>query len=486
MQTTLEQPRTQPEAKPATSPALPTLWGMDWVDLHARFWASRGIQIVRPGEQSKLVRHAELYLLLGKDALTLLRVAQVLDNASWLEPDLIIVRVQDRSQLPYTEVVRADDQGRFRGFERHYKQSQLRTGRIVFTPDRSLAAVWQEAASEAEAWKQLRSITRRNDRYAVKLPGKLFDASSQEDLARFGHELVTRWKRPDTTISRVRQHGENIWADKDAKVGLGPGIRGPLWIGAGRELSATDTAVGPAVMWDRGDARPPEDELDWTVVETLSGNATGASPSNTPVPEAKKRPFKRVFDICFALGALLLTFPVYPLVMLAILLEDGRPFFFAHRRETLGGREFGCLKFRSMRKDSEQIKAKLMSQNQADGPQFFIKDDPRLTRVGAFIREYQLDELPQLWNILRGDMSVVGPRPSPYKENQYCPPWREARLSVRPGLTGLWQISRTREEGNDFQEWIKYDIKYVEKQSFLMDLWIIWRTVALLIRRVTG
>jgi lipopolysaccharide/colanic/teichoic acid biosynthesis glycosyltransferase len=138
-----------------------------------------------------------------------------------------------------------------------------------------------------------------------------------------------------------------------------------------------------------------------------------------------------------------------------------------------------------MRKDSEEIKARLMAQNQADGPQFFIKNDPRLTKVGAFIREYQIDELPQLFNIVKGDMRVVGPRPSPFKENQYCPPWREARLSVRPGLTGLWQISRTREEGNDFQEWIKYDIRYVEKQSFWLDLWIIWRTIVLLVKRAT-
>jgi len=138
-----------------------------------------------------------------------------------------------------------------------------------------------------------------------------------------------------------------------------------------------------------------------------------------------------------------------------------------------------------MRKDSEQIKARLMAQNQADGPQFFIKNDPRLTKVGAFIREYQIDELPQLFNILKGEMSVVGPRPSPFKENQFCPPWREARLSVRPGLTGLWQISRTREEGNDFQEWIRYDIQYVEKQSFWMDVWIIWRTILLVVRRAT-
>jgi len=87
--------------------------------------------------------------------------------------------------------------------------------------------------------------------------------------------------------------------------------------------------------------------------------------------------------------------------------------------------------------------------------------------------------------VLVGDMSIVGPRPSPFHENQYCPPWREARLSVRPGITGLWQIRRTRAEGADFQEWIKYDIEYVERQTFLLDLWIIWRTVLLILRKAT-
>jgi len=166
-------------------------------------------------------------------------------------------------------------------------------------------------------------------------------------------------------------------------------------------------------------------------------------------------------------------------------IEDGFPVFFRHRRETMGGQEFGCLKFRSMRNDAEKMKAQLVGKNQADGPQFFMKDDPRNTRVGKLLRDLQLDELPQFINVLRGDMSVVGPRPSPFKENQYCPPWREARLSVRPGLTGLWQISRTRAEGTDFQEWIKFDIEYVERQSFFFDLWIIWRTVAMLVRRLT-
>jgi lipopolysaccharide/colanic/teichoic acid biosynthesis glycosyltransferase len=105
--------------------------------------------------------------------------------------------------------------------------------------------------------------------------------------------------------------------------------------------------------------------------------------------------------------------------------------------------------------------------------------------VGRVLRKYHLDELPQFFNVLLGHMSVVGPRPSPFVENQYCPPWREARLSVRPGITGLWQIMRTRRPGADFQEWIKYDIEYVETRNWWLDLSIIFRTALLLLRRIS-
>lgn len=179
---------------------------------------------------------------------------------------------------------------------------------------------------------------------------------------------------------------------------------------------------------------------------------------------------------------LAVTVPFYPLVMLAIAVEDGTPFFFAHRRQTLGGREFPCLKFRTMRRDAEKIKAELMTVNAADGPQFFMENDPRVTAVGRFCARFQIDELPQFINVLLGHMSVVGPRPSPDKENQYCPAWREARLSVRPGVTGLWQVSRTREPQTDFQEWIRYDLEYVQHQSFIGDLRIIIRTIRTIIK----
>jgi lipopolysaccharide/colanic/teichoic acid biosynthesis glycosyltransferase len=134
--------------------------------------------------------------------------------------------------------------------------------------------------------------------------------------------------------------------------------------------------------------------------------------------------------------------------------------------------------------NAAEMAKKLREENQADGPQFFIEKDPRVTRTGAWLRRFHLDELPQLWNVLRGQMSLVGPRPSPDEENQYCPAWRDARLSVRPGITGLWQLKRTRVEGSDFQEWIRYDIEYVRSASFWLDVRICLLTLrSILFRR---
>ena len=253
-----------------------------------------------------------------------------------------------------------------------------------------------------------------------------------------------------------------------------------MWVGAGRNIDSGTLIVGPDIVWDDPERAPDPGDVRWLDLEP-SERTEPLQPRYRPPIE---RVIKRGFDIVFAAIALLLTLPIYPLVMLAILIEDGRPFFFAHTRESLDSKEFPCLKFRSMRKDAEKMKAQIAEMNQVDGPQFYIQNDPRLTRVGRFIRKLQIDELPQFLNVLLGHMSVVGPRPSPYKENQYCPGWREARLSVRPGVTGLWQVSRTRAAGSDFQEWIRYDIEYVENMSLWLDLKIIWRTILMILRSI--
>jgi len=125
---------------------------------------------------------------------------------------------------------------------------------------------------------------------------------------------------------------------------------------------------------------------------------------------------------------------------------------------------------------ANEIQQKLRHISQVDGPQFKMEDDPRINLVGKFLRETYLDEIPQFLNVLFGEMSVVGPRPSPESENTLCPSWRDARLSVRPGITGLWQLYRTREPMKDFQEWIYYDTEYVKNLSMKMDWKVCWKT----------
>jgi len=187
--------------------------------------------------------------------------------------------------------------------------------------------------------------------------------------------------------------------------------------------------------------------------------------------------FKRIADIITAVTVLIFFAPFLPVIALAVKLNSRGPVFFKDRRQGLHGKTFECLKFRTMLVGADQMQEKLRVVNQADGPQFKVADDPRVSAVGRFLRNTYIDEIPQFVNVLSGRMSVVGPRPSPEVENTLCAPWRDARLSVRPGITGLWQVCRTRQPMKDFQEWIHYDIKYVRDLSLKLDLWICWRTV---------
>lgn len=185
---------------------------------------------------------------------------------------------------------------------------------------------------------------------------------------------------------------------------------------------------------------------------------------------------KRILDVILSATVLVLFAPFIPLIMLAVKLTSKGPVFFKDTRQGLHGKNFKCLKFRTMQVGAHAMQDRLRGLSKTDGPQFMIPDDPRITAVGKFLRETYLDEIPQFFNVLLGQMSVVGPRPSPERENRLCPFWRDARLSVRPGVTGLWQICRTRGHMRDFQEWIHYDIKYVRELSPQMDLWICLQT----------
>lgn len=193
------------------------------------------------------------------------------------------------------------------------------------------------------------------------------------------------------------------------------------------------------------------------------------------------RLIKRFFDIVFSLFILLWVSLVFPVIVLLLKWNSPGPIFYRARRQGLHGQEFDCLKFRTMMTQADTLQERLRIVNQVDGPQFKITNDPRITGVGKFLRDTCIDELPQFINVLLGQMSVVGPRPSPENENESCPAWRDARLSVRPGITGLWQVCRTRQASMDFQEWVYYDTKYVRNLSFSQDFSICLKTASKLI-----
>jgi len=187
------------------------------------------------------------------------------------------------------------------------------------------------------------------------------------------------------------------------------------------------------------------------------------------------RLIKRGMDIAGAVLGLVLCAPLMALIALAIKLDSPGPVIFSQTRVGIGGRPFLIHKFRSMREGAENELEQLRELNEADGPLFKIRDDPRMTRVGRFLRRFSLDELPQLWNVLRGEMSLVGPRPAlPTEVSQYME-WHKKRLEVRPGMTGLWQI-----RGRcllSFDEGVLLDIYYIENWSLWLDCKILLDTI---------
>ena len=186
---------------------------------------------------------------------------------------------------------------------------------------------------------------------------------------------------------------------------------------------------------------------------------------------------KRALDVTVATLSLALLSPVFAVVAAVIWLESRGPVFYRDKREGLRGQVFGCWKFRTMYTGAHLAQRDLKVLDHTDGPHFKVDRDPRVTRAGRLLRATNLDEIPQLLNVLWGEMSLVGPRPSPFRENQICVPWREARLSVRPGVTGFWQVCRHDRSAGDFHQWIEYDLLYVRHLSVWLDLKILAATI---------
>jgi lipopolysaccharide/colanic/teichoic acid biosynthesis glycosyltransferase len=287
----------------------------------------------------------------------------------------------------------------------------------------------------------------------------------------------------------------DAWIDANATV-LGPAVVGRgARIGSGAVVAhatiGPDCVVPPnAVIRDRawfkssgehafgGTERPPVSFTDRLARLSLdAGDKASEKGQQSQGATSKSLKLKRALDVTVAAAGLLLASPLVILIAMAVWLESRGPIFYGDKREGMGGRGFKCWKFRTMFTGAHLTQQTLKALDQTDGPHFKLDRDPRVTKVGRVLRALNIDEIPQLYNVLNGEMSLVGPRPSPFRENQVCVPWRVARLSVRPGITGFWQVCRHNRSEGDFHQWIEYDLLYVQHLSFWLDLKILAATV---------
>lgn len=202
--------------------------------------------------------------------------------------------------------------------------------------------------------------------------------------------------------------------------------------------------------------------------------------SNTP-DDFIKMTTKRIIDILISGLAILVLFPVYLIIALLIKIDSKGPIFFSQKRVGLRGRHFNVHKFRTMIVNAEELKSKLMEHNEMDGPVFKMTHDPRITKLGRCLRKVSLDELPQFFNVLMGDMSIVGPRPPVPSEVEQYERWQLRRLSMRPGITCLWQIAPSRNDIS-FDDWMKMDMEYIDNWSLRLDFVIFLKTIRTVFR----
>jgi len=453
-------------------------------------------------------------------------LAQVLAS---FNADLIAVNVEPQL-MAFREKVRVTSSGTIAGFRRLYADSAHPSplGRDwpchLFLKVNSLERILVETSLPL-SFHEL--VARANERaltvQGLTIAGSIFDLQTEHGLLSFlTHQLENASSK--SPAMKKRNHTAGQAATPHAIVSPSARLFGNIICGRNVSVGSEAIVVGPAILADNVTLEPaavvkaaviganitiPADRLvkNRILLDPLHdpGTSTSANaktsngtayrrlltfalpPRNDPFRHwptfSYPRFLKRIADIVAATIALILFAPVLPILSLAVKLSSPGPVFFKDKRQGLHAKEFYCLKFRTMMQGAHQIQDRLRGKSQVDGPQFKIADDPRVNLVGRFLRDTCIDEIPQFLNVLLGQMSIVGPRPSPQFENSLCPPWRDARLSVRPGITGLWQVARTRSAGQDFQEWLHYDNLYVANLSLLLDLRICWKTVKMLTKK---
>ena len=415
------------------------------------------------------------------------------------------------------EFVHSDADGRVRKIQRYYHPvtwpfasgvvcSLIPVASIRMAPDLPLDSLPALRRSLAA-----RGIPSRD----VALPGSVFDLTNEAGALGLSEQCVLeltptsgRERRATgsasppaggsqgnrcTTHPSARLLGPVVLSD-DVVIGEDVLITGPSVIGSGARIGrgavVAQCLVMPGVEIPAGatvrqrvvsgndPSQAPMPGADTS--RAFSASSRHVTPVEMPRYEARPSVYpaaKRVVEGVLASVALMVLAPLLAVVACIVKLGSRGPIFYGAQREGRDGEVFRCWKFRTMYVGAEAMQRELAARNQMDGPQFKLARDPRVTTVGRWLRAANIDELPQLFNVVRGQMSFVGPRPSPFRENQICVPWRQGRLSVRPGITGLWQICRHDRSNGDFHQWIQYDLLYVRYMRATLDLKILVATI---------
>ncbi|NWF52702.1 MAG: sugar transferase [Nitrospirae bacterium] len=331
-------------------------------------------------------------------------------------------------------------------------------------------------------------------------------------------------------LENKEEIAQRVWAGKDVKISPNAYLLGPILLDDGCRIEDGAQIIGPAVigkkchisegavireciLWD-GASISNYSHAEYSIIgETsyipdnsiiknmivLNGLRVGdanlipsdfniksvsSSSENSPIGTRSHKLYhisKRVLDISLSAIGIVLLLPLFLFIAISIKIDSPGPLFYKQKRCGKGGKPFRMFKFRTMVENAEELQSELRPKNEVDGPLFKILNDPRVTKLGKFLRETSLDEIPQLFNVLRGEMSLVGPRPLIMDEMKFSQTWRDTRLKVKPGITGLWQI-----QGRSlapFHDWIRYDTFYVKNQSFLLDLKILFKTIKVVLKK---
>lgn len=424
----------------------------------------------------------------------------------------------DRSHHGTHELLQMDHDGRVRRIQRYYDGHTWIQTQDVAAALVPVAALWDLTDPAITDLPRLRRALASCGALATDFPAK---SPAMNLRVEGGYLQLNERTSPGvgarTPPAEYREHTPDIWIGPRCEIAPNARLYGPLLIQPGVRIGADSVLIGPSLIGSNSRIGPgvtlakcvvsPNSNLAPHSVahqRVLAGAVEGrylplrydvqdegltgllgmldeqgpTAVHHKTQDHGRYLRFKAWSDTVVALAALVLLSPLMALVALAVKLTSRGPVFFGHEREGMLGRPFKCWKFRTMIVNAVELERKLSSEtNEVDGPQFKLKRDPRVTPLGRFLRASNLDELAQLFNVVRGEMSLIGPRPSPFRENQICVPWRLARLSVRPGITGLWQVCRHQRASGDFHQWISYDILYAKNVSLWLDLKILIATI---------